>query len=156
MTERNTELPLVRVAVTCENVIEDKRDGTLSLIKIIDQVTIYRRPGAPPAPEVMEPTAITVVMVIGTVADKARGQRSLTVHVIAPDGTVRPVGLGGDVLRVDYEEASATRNWIVRLSLMASAIGTFWLEVRCDGQPLTRMPLRIAYEPNSTTGEMGG
>lgn len=148
MTEGNTELPLVRLAVTCENVIEDKRDGTLSLIKIIDQVTIYRLPGAPPPPEVMEPTPITVVMVIGTVADKARGQRSLTVDVIAPDGTVRHVGLGGGVLRVDYDDATATRNWIVRLNLMASAVGTFWLEVRCDEQPLTRMPLRILYAPN--------
>jgi hypothetical protein len=152
----NNILPLVRIAATCENVIEDKRDGTLSLIKIIDQILVSPVPGAPPGPAKMGPTPITVVVVIGTTAGAARGKRSLTLHVIAPDGTERAIGLGGGALQVDYDEDTATRNWIVRLTLAAFDTGTFWLEARCDGQPLTRLPLRIVYEPSSTTDETVG
>lgn len=148
----NDILPLIRVAALCENTIEDKRDGTLSIVKLIDILTIKAISAmGGPVPEKMQPAQFLVRAVIGTVAGEARGDRTLTLQLEFPDGSVRDLKVGTGLPAANYDSEVAARNWVVSLALTLSEPGTYWIRVQCNGKPFTRMPLQIAYEPHSTS-----
>jgi hypothetical protein len=146
----NDDLPSLRVAVICHTTIEDKQDDTLSLIKIFDGVTVNFVGDAATEPGT-SPAQITLTVVIGTLAGTARGKRALSMRVRLPDGVVRYVASApGSGHEHHYDEDTAVRNWIVRLTLTVTTSGLHWIEVLCDEQPFTRLPLKIAFAALST------
>lgn len=137
--------PHLSAAVFCETVIEAK-DNTISLIRIIDTVTQTATGPEPPAQ--MPAFLISTKLVISLKADQARGRYAIKVRPEAPDGRQlvtheQAVQLGGGERGV---------NLIVEMTFPAELEGVYWFDVLFMASPedeklLTRVPLRIVYQP---------
>ena len=79
--------PYLNMAVICERVLKDEVTGNLSLIDVLDRITIRPPPGAPAR---MPPIPVKVMLVLRLVAGGARGKRTLTLRPETPDGMAMP------------------------------------------------------------------
>ena len=133
--------PHVVLAVFCEKVLEEAT-GVLSLIRIVDRVTITPPANAPAA---MPPTRLTVNLVIGFKADMARGRATLTLRPQKPSGVYLPE-LGFPIF---FEGQERGANLIVNLDIDLDEEGLYWFDIVLDDRLVTRMPLRVLYQPMS-------
>lgn len=127
--------PYLQLAAICENVIED-RSGVLSLIRVIDRVTLT---ALGPGNLELQAVEIPLYAVVAFVSGDARGRHDLSLALVGPDGLVRtrlsvPVLLEGD------DRSART---IVRFSFRPDQEGLYWMDVALDERPFTRMPLRV-------------
>jgi len=144
--------PYVQIAVLCETFIKGEQSHALSLINIIEGVTVAGDgPNMPPA-KVGPP----LKLVINLWAGSARGRYSLKLRPEAPSGlqddlieVAQPnfgapgTGLGLDhiVPMPEYEMTEEGTHWF---DVLLTPVG------EDDGQLLTRIPFVIAYQPTVT------
>jgi hypothetical protein len=141
--------PYVALAVFCERVLEEK-EGTLSLIRVVDQITVTTQGADPPA--VMPPSPLLLHAVVGLKSGPVH--RAVTLQ-LRHEG---PTGIRGELptttVLLEGEERGINLN--VELAVLATREGLHWFDVLVDGQVLTRMPLRVVYspvqEPQATDG----
>lgn len=144
----STKGPFLLIGALCENVIEAK-DGRISLINVIEQITVGAKSEDPP--EEMPPVPIQIKAVVAMKSGAARGRFTLRFQPEAPSGLKlpsldMPAQFGGG--------ATGIRNF-VDLQLRLEEEGTYWIEVtlvRGRGQNqaeelLTRIPLSVMYQP---------
>jgi hypothetical protein len=141
--------PYVQLAVLCEAFIKGEQSHALSLINIVEGITVAgAEPQMPPA-RIGPPLKI----IINLWAGAARGRYSLKLRPETPSGLqddpleLGPVnfgtpggGLGVDTIR-EMPEYELTEE------------GTYWFDVfltavgEDEGQFLTRIPFIISYQP---------
>lgn len=133
--------PFVVLAVFCEQAIEDK-SGVLTLIRIIDQVTIQASgPGAPQ--ELPVGSAFNTTLVIGLKAGQARGKQIVQVTFEHPDGTRHP----SPEIPIHFSGGDHQgTNLNLKTGVGLSDTGTYWAEISVNGRPVTRSPLEVRYE----------
>jgi hypothetical protein len=137
--------PFVVLAVFCEQAIEDK-EGIVTLIRIIDQVTLQAiGPGAPD--ELPEGSFVTTTFVVGLKAGLARGENNVQITFEHPDGSKHagpdvPVHFSGGVQQ--------GHNIILKLNLGLSDAGVYWAEVTVNKRLVTKSPLEVRYEAHTT------
>jgi hypothetical protein len=137
------EGPYLLAAVLCERVLEEK-DGVVSVIRIVDR--IVHTPRGPHAPEKMPAVPVALTLFVSLKSGFARGRFNVRVRAIDPaGGALSEVSLpilleGGDDRGVQS---------ILPLFFVAQEEGLHWFEIRFEERLLTRVPLRLVYQPFS-------
>jgi hypothetical protein len=133
--------PYLTVAVLCERVLQEQ-DGVLSAIRIIDR--LIRVSAGPSAPGDMEPFSHVLAALVCLKSGQARGRFTLTIRAETPSGQQLdalslPVQLGG-------EDQGA--NLIINIPFTVEHEGLYWFDVMLEDELITRMPLRVIYQPH--------
>lgn len=131
--------PFLKTAAFCESVIESK-DGVLSLIRIIDRLTITAAGSAPPTD--MPPVDHLLTLVLMVTSGAARGTHDIAVSVEPPSGGVSPVW--SSTVLLEGEDRGA--NLVTQIQSKFESQGLYWYHVTLDGEPLTSLPFRIIYQ----------
>jgi hypothetical protein len=145
--------PHLQVAVLCESVIEDKQ-GVLSLIRVVDQIT--QTAVGPDVPDEMPAfTLEALTMVISLKADQARGRYTVKIRPEAPGG----VQLPAMQMPIQLDGGERGINLISRLNFLVEQEGIYWFDILFspkkgeEDRLLTRIPLRVIYQPQRTESE---
>jgi hypothetical protein len=131
--------PYLKAAVLCENVIEGK-DGVLSLIRVIDRVTLTA--AGPQAPEEMPPVQRELKLVLMFISGRARGTHSAELKVEKPDGDIRG-GWSGSVF-LEGEDRGA--NLVIQINFTFELQGLYWFHLFVDDSLMTKLPFRLIYQ----------
>ena len=136
--------PYLTAAFFCERTIEDKQDGALSAIRIIDIITLTLPASAPP--EIPSETHRLPVHISGLLSFKtggSPGEHTVRLVMHSPSGKSQtvleqvlpfsPEPYGGANLRVDSV-------------VLVKKGGLFWMHVFLDGKRVTRIPLVISIQ----------
>ncbi len=127
----------------CERVLQEQ-DGVLSFIRMVDRIVSTAVGTDVPAEMPAVPVNLTMVIVLKS--GDARGSYAVRVGLEAPSGQ----HLGDQQLPVLLEgEGDRGINLIVNLAFQAEMQGIYWFSVYFGDQDvlLTRVPLRIVYQP---------
>ncbi len=131
--------PYLKAALFCDDVIEGK-DGVLSLIRVIDRLTITAT--GPEAPGSMPPVPKRLKLVLMLVSGRARGGHSVKLQIEPPDGKLSP--LWETTVLLEGEDRGA--NIVAELDYEFKSEGVYWFYVILEGQQLTRLPFRVLYQ----------
>lgn len=141
--------PYLQAAALCEKVIESK-EGVLSLINIVDQIT--QTATGPEPPENLPPFILQdVFVVIMLKAGEARGRYEIKIRPEDPSGRDLP-----DVeTTVQLNGGNSGMNIVAPLQLAVENEGTYWFNVffmasSTDERLLTRIPLTVQYARQRT------
>ncbi|MGB2800632.1 MAG: hypothetical protein WBC82_12405 [Dehalococcoidia bacterium] len=135
--------PYLKAAVFCEKVLREP-DGVMSLIRVVDRVTITAT--GPDAPATMPKTPYNITAVIALTSGQSRGRHEIKIEQEEPSGLKKPPFLA--TVQMEGEDRSA--NVIVNMHLTFEMEGLFWFYVYIDDTLLTKMPFRIMYARMST------
>lgn len=135
--------PYLAMAVICERVLEEK-DGVLSAIRMVDRIMVNPPSGQEP-PASMPAVMLDVRLVISLKSGRARGRSTVTVRPEKPSGMRLPE-IRFPVL-LEGEERGA--NLLVGLNLQLDEEGLYWFDVLFEDDLLSRIPLRVIYQPLS-------
>src|SRR5438105_2728031 len=145
------EAPYVQLAALCERVIEDK-EGVLSLIRVIDRIIVQAaqlggQPGTGP-PAVMPAVPIQMWLVVAFKSGPARGTRRVGIALRSPAG----MKIGNDISAPIFLEGDDRgHNLALQVNFTAPEEGLYWFDVAVDDRLVTRVPLRVVYQPMSVT-----
>jgi hypothetical protein len=131
--------PFLKAALFCDDVIEGK-DGVLSLIRVIDRLTVAA--GGSNAPAELPPTTRRLKLVIMLVSGRARGSQQLELSVETPEGTSTP--MWSNTVFLEGEDRGS--NLVAEIEYQFEAEGLYWFDVILDGQRLSRLPFRVIYQ----------
>lgn len=131
--------PYLKAAVICSEVIEGK-DGVLSLIRIIDRLTITAAGRQPPSD--MPPVRQRLKFVLMFISGRAKGTHEASVKVEGPDGT--PHDLWSGTVFLEGEDRGA--NIVMDTEVELRQEGLYWFDVYFGGTRITRMPFRVIYQ----------
>ncbi len=137
--------PYLQAAVLCEVALTEQ-DGVVSLIRLVDRITVSAVGFDPPTD--MPPQNINLKLVIVLKSGQARSRMTLNVRPEAPSGLQLPAFEAP----VFFEGEDRGVNVIVQFQLSADQEGLYWLDILLDAQLLTRVPLRIVYQPQRVSG----
>jgi hypothetical protein len=140
--------PYLNTAVFCETAIEG-RDGTLSIIKIVD--TVIQTAAGPDPPAKMPAFVARLNVVIVLRAGEARGRYTILLRPEAPDGRKLPA----HEQAVQFVGDTNAYQLIGQIELPVELEGIYWFDVVFVAGPeneelLTRIPLRAVYQPQKT------
>jgi hypothetical protein len=141
--------PHLQAAVLCEKVLQSK-EGVLSLINIVDQIT-QTASGAEP-PKEMPPFILKdISLVVMMKADKARGRYAIKVRPQDPSGR----DLAPFEAPVQLEGGNSGINVISALQLPIEMEGVYWFDLLFvaggdEDRLMTRLPLQVVYQPLQT------
>lgn len=138
--------PHLAMALFCESVLEEK-DGVLSIIRVVDR--IIQTAVGPDVPEIMPPVPVNLTLVVSLKAGAARGRDSVRIKTEAPSGQNE----GGILeLPVVFEGEDRGQNIVARLGFVANQEGLYWFDISLGGSLITRVPLRVVYQPQKIGG----
>lgn len=135
--------PYLKAAVLCSDVIEGK-DGVLSLIRIIDRLTITAAGPAPPSdmPHVKHSLKVVLMFVSG----RAKGTHDVALKVEHPDSTIHDSWNG--TIFLEGEDRGA--NVVIDVGIDFDQEGLYWFDLYFSGTRISRMPFRIIYQRAAT------
>jgi hypothetical protein len=132
--------PYVNAAMFCDRVLQEA-DGVISLIRVIDRLTVTAQaPGGEAPPELPE-GQLQVTLVVTFKSDDAQGRYPVTIRPQLPSGTYLPE----NTIDVMFEGADRGVNLILNMQIPAIE-GLYWFDVILNDQVLTRTPLRVMYQ----------
>lgn len=136
--------PQLAAAVFCERTIADKEDDAISVIRVIDTLTI--RLGADTPPDFPSPEHRLPVQVAGLISFRSGdspGDHLLRLVLESPSGKRKTV-----VENTLTFSAGAQGGFALRFNsvIQIASGGLFWLHVFLDEKRVTRMPLLIRVE----------
>jgi len=131
--------PYLKAAAICSDVIEGK-DGVLSLIRIIDRLTISATGAQPPSQ--MPPAKYPLKIVLMFVSGRARGSHNVAVKIEQPDTTPRDCWTG--TVFLEGEDRGA--NVVIAIDAEFPIEGLYWFDLYFDDARVTRMPFRVIYQ----------
>ncbi len=127
--------PFLATAVLCERADRDS-DGSLTLTRIVDGIVLSAAARQTP------PTIIELTLVVIFRSGQFRGSSEIALRQISPSGAVAPPTGFPTFFRGEDHGAGV----IAKVSLSIQEEGLHWFEVLLGGQPITRIPLRVAYQ----------
>jgi hypothetical protein len=133
--------PYLNAALLCEKVLEE-RDGVLSIIRAIDRITITAVSTGAPIPEgvPLGVVAFAFAVVIRSGVFKGTASIKLTIH--APSGN----SVGESSLDVFLEGDDRGVNLVSPMQFSVQEDGLYWIDVTCNNQLFTRVPLRVVFQ----------
>jgi hypothetical protein len=139
--------PYLNYAAICEKVLREA-DEVLSLIRIIDRVTVTITGSTPPGvgsvPQILlEPApAVGVTLVIGLKSGGFIGSVPVKIRIDTPSGFRLPEYETSAVLRGEEQGAAI----VLPIQIPAQDEGVYWFVVEVSGEVFTRVPLRISKQ----------
>ncbi|MCL5256288.1 MAG: hypothetical protein M1319_00630 [Chloroflexi bacterium] len=139
--------PWVQAALICEKVLKED-DGTLSAIRIVDKLTLHAQ--GPDVPETMPKFPLQFVLLIMLKSGSAKGREKLVLRPRDPSGLAKP----DYEFWVEFEGEERGVNRMVNFTIEAPEEGLYWLElfIGDEQRVLTKVPLRVSYEPSKVQG----
>lgn len=137
--------PYLVAALLCEKVLQEK-DGTISVIRMIDRITLTVSTLG--SPETIPSTIINLSALISLKSGSARGKGIVKLRVETPSG----LKLLDQLLPVLFEGDDRGVNLIVAFNMVIDQEGVYWFDVLLEEQLLTRVPLRILYQRIGQSG----
>jgi hypothetical protein len=143
--------PYVLAAVFCEKVLQE-RDGVISAIRIIDQLT--QAAAGPDPPQAMPPFLSELTMLVSLKAGDARGRHGVKIRPEAPGGFQLPA----IEQAITFQAGAGGVNLIMQVALPIAYEGVYWFDVILTGprpqedRLLTRIPLEVIYAPQRVGG----
>lgn len=143
--------PYLMHAVVCERVLQEA-DGVLSLIRIIDRMSLNRQvtglTGATePAPPLQAPAAFPLTFAISLRSGGFQGSLPLRVTVKTPSGFKWPEFQ----VSVFFEGDDRGANVLLPMQFPLQDEGLHWFVVELGGELLTRVPLRVINQTATQT-----
>ena len=138
--------PYVSVACACEKVLTEQ-DGVLSIIRVIDRV--FHQVVGPEAPTQFEPFTFNFVLLVTLKSGDARGSYTVEIRPEAPSGERFDPLVSVPVL---FEGEERGANLILNMGFQVQMEGLYWFDVLFQDKVLTRVPLRVVYQPTRTAG----
>jgi len=136
--------PYLKSAVFCERVLREA-DGVLSLIRLVDRLTIST--AGPGAPDTMPKTPYRITAVIMLTSGAARGSHEIKIETEEPSGLkTKPPFL----TTVHMEGQDRGANVILDMHLMLEMEGLYWFHVYFDDTLISKMPFNVMYGRVST------
>jgi hypothetical protein len=136
--------PYLKTAVFCEKVLREA-DGVVSLIRVVDRVTVTA--AGPDAPDTMPKTPYNMTAVIILTSGQSRGRHEIRIEPEEPSGLKKAPFL----VTVQMEGEDRGANVIVNMHFTFEMEGLYWFHVYFDDTLLTKMPFRMMYARMSTS-----
>lgn len=128
----------MQLATFCEKVLQEA-NGVLSLIRVIDRITIVAHGEG--APVDIGHQQVQTTLVIALKSDDARGRHRLSIRVELPSGQQQ----AEQQIDMTFEGEERGVQFVAEVALEAIE-GLHWVDVMLNGEILTRVPLRIMYQ----------
>jgi hypothetical protein len=141
--------PYLSAAFLCERLLEEK-DNVKSAIRIVDR--IVRTATGPTPPQEMEPFDHELTLFVSFKSGWARGPFELRITGVKPSGDSTPLHQG--MLHFEGEEDRGVE-LAARMMMRINQTGIHWFEVDLDGTRVSRIPLRVIYNPVRRSGGAG-
>ena len=136
--------PWVQVAAVCEKVLTEK-DNVLSAIRLVDTLFTTSDPPTNLPDNVKAGAAISIL--VSLKSGDVTGQHEVQVRVLKPTGEAKDLGKWPVILNGGEHGA----NLIINLMFETTDYGLWWFEVVWEGEILTRIPLKLARQPVTST-----
>ncbi len=136
--------PYLSLAAICEKVLTEQ-DGVLSLIRIIDRVVVAT--AGSDVPDELPPTPLNFTVVVALKSGSARGRHKITLRPENPSGQQ----MNSLEVPIHFEGEDRGANVIIGFNMTAEQEGLYWIDVLFGETVLTRMPLRVIYQPRKTS-----
>jgi len=146
--------PFLATAVLCEGANRDS-SGALTITRIVDSIILpaasrqapkpRRFPGRGDAPSAAEqnlPPAVELTLVVIFRSGQFRGSGEIAVQQISPSGAFAPA----IVFPTFFQGEDHGAGVIAKVGLTIQEEGLHWFEISLGGQPITRIPLRVAFQ----------
>ncbi|HLN33488.1 MAG TPA: hypothetical protein VK395_37520 [Gemmataceae bacterium] len=136
--------PYLAAALLCDHAMNDKADGALSVIRIVDQVKLsLPSDAAPDFPSKENRLPVYMVMVLSFKTGDSPGTHSLRVVMESPSGKIE-TAIERELAFSDEQQGGS--NVILKNTIMVYHGGVFWYNIYLDGKLMTRMPLKVTIE----------
>src|SRR5437868_2394863 len=133
--------PQLAAAFFCENIIEDKRDGSLIVVRIVDTLTVPVPQEAPPDfPSETNRLPVFICALIAFKTLDAPGPHTLRIEMESPSGKRETVLEQHATLA---EVPQGGMNFTLRSTIHVFKGGLFRLHVILDDEEVVQMPLFI-------------
>lgn len=130
--------PHVQVATLCEKALQEA-DGVLSIIRVIDRITVTAQGSE--VPTELPQGSLPLTLVVTLKSEDARGRHPVSLRIQQPSGVYLPKR----EFDVMFEGEERGVNLILQLGREALE-GLFWFDVAVNENLLTRVPLRVMYQ----------
>jgi hypothetical protein len=141
----------VAAALVCEKAIVGE-DKTLSLIRIVDTITLPEGLTVP-AGAAFELTNLALVIILKTGEGKP-GKHKVHFHWVMPSGDIF-LAAESDIDLRDVPQSGGA-NLISHLRLRWEKAGLYFIEVRVDGDVVSRVPLNVQTSQVSVANTKAG
>ena len=129
--------PSLRIAALCERVLEEK-DGALSVIRIIDRLTITAE--GTDVPQELPPGQFQVTALMSWI--NGLGNYEVKIHVDFPDAN----SLDSPTIPFYLDSLDKVQNVIIRLVMPIQRQGIYWFNFMLGDDVKSRFPLRVIYQ----------
>ena len=129
--------PSLRIAALCERVLEEK-DGSLSLIRLIDRLLITVEGTDVPAE--LPPGQVPLTALMSWINGLGNYEAQIRVDLPAGDSFESPT------LPFYLDSLDKVQNLIVRLVLPVKRQGVYWFNFMLGDETKSRIPLRVIYQ----------
>jgi hypothetical protein len=136
--------PYLVSALLSERTIQET-DGVLTLVRVVDKVTASPVSLTEAQPSEMPAFLVSLYLTIILKAGRARGNYLLAVRPEDPTGAMLPAS--ENPITFTGTDDGAGANVLINMNLGVQHVGLYWFDVLLDDQLLTRVPLRIEYQP---------
>ena len=131
--------PYLNAALLCEKILQEQ-DGALSIIRMIDRITLTAP--ASSSPEALPPLPFSCRLLLAFKSGSAKGKSTVKVKIETPSGIKLPEQL----LPVLFEGDDRGVNLNLALNMVLDQEGLYWFEILLEEDFLTRVPLRVLYQ----------
>lgn len=142
--------PYLAAALFCDSVLHGT-DGSLSAIRIVDQMALKLSADAPdgvPSESKRLPASVWALLAFKTGYGKP-GKHDVKLVLHSPSGKRRVIGQYSPIFT---EKPTGGANLKINLVIGIKEGGLFWVDVVLDGMVVTRMPLQISVERMQQSG----
>ena len=133
--------PYLNAALLCEKVLQEK-DGVLSIIRAIDRITITAISTGPALPEGTPLGVVAFTFVVVIRSGVFKGTASIKLAINSPSGD----SVGETSLEVFLEGDDRGVNLVSPMQFPVQEDGLYWIDVTCNNQLFTRVPLRVIFQ----------
>ncbi|HEV2245605.1 MAG TPA: hypothetical protein VGW37_03045 [Terriglobia bacterium] len=143
--ERSTmqKLPYLTAALLCEKVLEEK-NGTLSVMRIIDRIEFQIGPGTPEVESLAIKPTIPISGLISIKSGPVTGKTRIYLDGVSPSGTRKRIM----TYEVDLRGGDHGQNIIVNMVFGIGEEGLHWFEVLVEDALMTKIPLMVVRRPS--------
>jgi hypothetical protein len=145
--DREPDGPFLVAALLCERVIEEK-DGSVSAIRVVDEIRLDLETPEPGAVQVVVPLSLALLVAIRSAEIDRMYELSITLRT--PSGKRRRLSPPG---RLQPRGSVAGANFIAKMQFATNEEGTHYFDIELDNRFLTRVPLNVVVTTHSATAD---
>ena len=140
-----TDGPFLQAALICDRCLQEA-DGTISAIRIVDRLT---RTVGNPESDTFEQFQHPLAILISFRAGAARGRFKVGLRIEKPSGEQNQLA----DFPVHFESDDRGANLVINTIFEPDQEGLYWFDVLFQEKRVTRMPLRVMYQPLQMPGQ---